>query len=68
MERVAEAIRTVFEGLDEDKKRLVQLKYWTKPQTLTWEGIAQQLRISRAQAFRWREQIICEIASHLGWW
>lgn len=68
MERVVNAIRTVFDGLEPEKQRLIQLKYWTRPQTRTWEGIAQELHISRRQALRWRDQIVQDIAIHLGWW
>jgi len=67
LERIASAIRTVYEELPEEKKRLVQLRYWTKPQTRTWAGIAQMLHISERQARRWRDEIVLAIAERLGW-
>jgi RinA family phage transcriptional activator len=67
MERITSAIRSVYEELPEEKQRLIRLRYWTKPQTLTWEGIAQRLHISRRQALYWRDHIVKAIAERLGW-
>lgn len=68
LERVAEAIEHTYNLCDDDRKKLIRLKYWTKPQTLNWEGIAQQIPTSRATAFRWRDEIIQAIGEQLGWW
>lgn len=67
MESVVHAIETVYEKSDEHHKRLIELKYWTNPQTLTWEGIAQKLYVGRMTAFRWRNEIIYSIAELMGW-
>ena len=67
LEQIANAIKTVYESLPEEKKRLIQLKYWTKPQRYTWEGIAEQLHISERQARRWRNEIVYSIMDFLGW-
>lgn len=67
LEEVVLAIETVYEGLPADHKELVRLKYWTRPQTLTWEGIADQLHVSRATAIRWRDSIVMAISEVLGW-
>jgi RinA family phage transcriptional activator len=67
LEQIADAIKTVYESLPEEKKRLIQLKYWTKPQRYTWEGIAEQLHISERQARRWRNEIVYAIMDFLGW-
>jgi RinA family phage transcriptional activator len=67
LERIAGAIREVIDELPDDKKRLVQLKYWTHPQTLTWEGIARKIPISKRQAIRWRDEIVQDVAARLGW-
>jgi RinA family phage transcriptional activator len=66
-ERIAEVIREVYEQLPPDKQKLVRLKYWTKPQTLTWEGIANQIPVNRATAIRWRNEIVYVIAERIGW-
>lgn len=68
LERITEAIETVYHSLDSDRKKLIEIKYWTRPQILTWEGIAQELNVSRATVFRWREEIVNTIAEKLGWY
>ena len=64
---VAEAIKAVYDGLTPDKQKLIRLKYWTRPQTLTWDGIAIELHVSRITAIRWRDEIVHAIALRLGW-
>lgn len=67
LERIASSIEYVYNLCDDDRKKLIRLKYWTKPQPLTWEGIAQELLISRRQAFNWRDQIVQAVGERLGW-
>ncbi|CAH8772246.1 hypothetical protein [Paenibacillus dendritiformis] len=67
MQRVVDAIEYVIGQLPDDKKKLVQLKYWTRPQTLTWEGIALRLGVSARHAMRWRDEIISAITEKIGW-
>jgi RinA family phage transcriptional activator len=67
LEEVTNAIQKVYTGLPEDYQKLVRLKYWTRPQTLTWEGIADKLYITSRQAMRWRDEIIYTVAEVLGW-
>lgn len=67
LERIADSIETVIERLPEDKRRFVHLRYWKKPQLLTWDGLAAELNVSRRQAIRWRDEIIWSIAEKLGW-
>lgn len=67
LERIVEAIESVVERLPEDKKRFIQLRYWKKPQYLSWDGIAAELNVSRRQAFRWRDEIVYTIAEKIGW-
>lgn len=66
LEAITEAIRSVYEQLTDEKKQLVQLKYWTKQQ-YSWEEIAEQLHVSKRQAIRWRNEIVYAIAEKLGW-
>ncbi len=66
LERVTSAIKTVYEALPEEKKKLVRLKYWTRPQKYTWDGIAEQLHVSRITCLRWRDEIVYAIAELLG--
>jgi RinA family phage transcriptional activator len=67
LQSITDAIESVYNRLPEDKKRLVNLYYWTKPQPLTWEGVAQKLNCNRATAFRWRDEIVWAISQKLGW-
>jgi RinA family phage transcriptional activator len=67
LEEVTNAIYKVYTGLPEDYQKLVKLKYWTRPQTLTWEGIAEGLHVSRRQAFNWRDEIVYAVGEVLGW-
>lgn len=67
LESIANAIEKVYTGLPEEYQRLVRVKYWKRPQTLTWEGIAEELHVNRATAIRWRNQIVNAISEVLGW-
>ncbi|NYV64635.1 transcriptional regulator [Bacillus sp. Gen3] len=67
LEEIANAIQKVYTGLPEEYQKLVRLKYWTRPQTKTWEGIAEELHVNRATAYRWRDNIVESIAEVLGW-
>jgi RinA family phage transcriptional activator len=67
MNEIVQAIDYVWTGLDDTKKQMVKLCYWTRPQTLTLEGVAQQLHIGLRTAKRYRYEILCEIALYLGW-
>jgi RinA family phage transcriptional activator len=67
MNEVTNAIQKVYTGLPEDYQKLVRLKYWTRPQTLTWEGIADKLFVTSRQAMRWRDEVIYTVAEVLGW-
>lgn len=67
LQRIVDAIESVYESLPEDKQRLVQLKYWSKPQTRTWDGIAMEMSTHRVTLIRWRNDIVKAIALKLGW-
>jgi RinA family phage transcriptional activator len=66
MEQTCKAIETVIEALPEEKYRLVELKYWTRPQTLTDEGIAREINIDRRTLYRWADAIILAIGIEMG--
>lgn len=67
LQNIADAISSVYDRLPPDKQELVRIRYWTKRQTLTWEGIADKLHISSRQAIRWRNEIVYAIADKVGW-
>lgn len=66
-EKVINAIESVHSRLPVEKQQLMKIKYWTRPQTLTWDGIALKMDISRATAIRWRDEVIYAVADVLGW-
>jgi RinA family phage transcriptional activator len=67
LEEVTHAIQKVYTGLPEDYQKLMRLKYWTRPQTLTWEGIADKIPVSRRTAFNMRDEVVWAIGEVLGW-
>ena len=67
LERIAYAIETVYNTLDNEYRELVRVYYWTRPQTLTWDGIAMKLNVSRRTALRRRKEIVQAIGERLGW-
>ncbi|MCZ8541976.1 hypothetical protein [Psychrobacillus psychrodurans] len=67
LERVALAVEHVYNLCDDGRKKLIRLKYWTKPQLKSWEGIALDLHISKRQAYRWRDEVVQAVGEQLGW-
>ena len=67
LQAVVNAIELVVNGLPDGHKELVKLKYWTKPQTLTWDGIAHKLHVSKRQALRWRDEVVQMVGDKIGW-
>lgn len=67
LEEIANSIEKVYTGLPEDYQKLVRLKYWTRPQMKTWEGIAEDLHVNRATAMRWRDAVVNAVSEVLGW-
>ena len=66
LERIEEAITSVYEKLEEKPKQLVHMIYWTRHKR-TWDGVAMDLEVGRATLFRWRNEIVQTIGSKLGW-
>ena len=67
LEKIVQAIDFVILALPLEKQKLVQKKYWDRPQTLTWDGIALELNVSRITAMRWRQEIVQAIGYLIGW-
>lgn len=66
LEETIRAIDVVIGELDEEKYRLIELKYWTRPKLLSDMGIAQELNIDRATLYRWIDGILLAIAIEMG--
>jgi len=67
LQNITDAIESVINRLPNDKRRMIELRYWTRPQTLTWDGIADKLHVSRRTALNWRDEIIQAVALRAGW-
>lgn len=67
LQGIADAIDAIYNSMPKDKQRLIKIRYWTRPQTLTWDGVAQKLNVSTRQAMRWRDDVIHAIAIKIGW-
>ena len=65
--QIVDVIDYVYSGLDDEKKELVKLMYWTKPKTLTRHGVAIKLNVTVRTVNRWRREIIYAIAALMGW-
>lgn len=66
MEQIIRAIESVINELPEDKYRLIELRYWSRPRRLTDSGIAMEINIGIATYYRWSDGIILAIANELG--
>lgn len=66
LERTIKAIEKVMMNLPEEKFKLVQMKYWDVPRTLTDDGIAYQLSCDRRTIYKWTDGIILAIAIEMG--
>lgn len=66
MEETVMAIENVMYELDEDKHKLLDLKYWTKRNLLTDIGIADQLGVGIATYYRWKDAIVSCVAREMG--
>jgi len=67
LENIANAIEEVYTQLPEEKQKLIRMKYWTRPQLLTWDGIADRLNVVPRTAKRWRNEVVYAVAKSLGW-
>jgi len=66
LSRVYEGITAVLAILPPEKKKYVEVVYWTKPQTLNHIGLSMELSISPATFFKWKNEICEKIAKELG--
>ena len=64
LEEVRNAIDRVYQNLDPDRKRLVEMKYWEK--RLTHTGIAEDLHIGERTFYRWKDDVVKAVALELG--
>lgn len=67
LQAIVDAIESVYAGIPPEKQKLIQVRYWTRPQLLTWEGVAKECYVSRRTAVYWRDEIVQAIAERIGW-
>lgn len=67
MTDIVQVIERVYNGLPNDYKKLVRLRYWSPNNERQWIGIAAELGVSDRQAIRWRNEIIQASIEVLGW-
>jgi len=66
LEETCKSIESVYNELPEEKKKLILLKYWTRPQELTDTGICKKLNIGKSTFYRWRDYILLSVAFEMG--
>ena len=66
LERTIKSFERVLTNLQEDKFKLVVLKYWTNPQTLTDDGIAMELHVSKRTLYDWQNGILLALSKEMG--
>ena len=66
LEQTIKSFERVLTNLQEDKFKLVVLKYWTNPQTLTDDGIAMELHVSKRTLYDWQNGILLALAKEMG--
>ena len=66
LERTIKSFERVLTNLQEDKFKLVILKYWTSPQTLTDDGIAMELHVSKRTLYDWQNGILLALSKEMG--
>lgn len=67
LQAITEAVESVYAELPPEKQKLVQVRYWTRPQLLTWDGVAKECYVSRRTAINWRDEIVQSVAVKIGW-
>jgi RinA family phage transcriptional activator len=67
LEYIVRAIEQVYSALPNERKKLVEVRYWGRSKVKTWAGIARKVNISERQAIRWRDEIVLSIAYLVGW-
>lgn len=67
LEEVKNAIEDVLYICDPVRRKLIELNYFKKPKLLSWDGVVEELPISKRTAFTYRNEIVQAIAEKLGY-
>lgn len=66
MQEVKQAIETIYNEGDQNQRKMLDVYYFTRPRTLTIDGVAQKMNVSRRTIFRVRKSILSRLADELG--
>lgn len=66
MREVKQAIETIYRESSIEEKDLLEIYYFKSPRTLTIDGVAQELSVSRRTVFRLRSRLLNRFADELG--
>lgn len=64
MERITKVIEEVYTRLPDERKRMIELKYWSN---LSTKQVAEKLHVDDSTIRRWRQAVVYAIALRLGW-
>ena len=68
MQGIVDAVDWLYENANVTEQRFMKLYYFTRPQTLTLEGVSMQMYISTRHLWRIRRDLAHRMAHRLGWW
>ena len=66
LREITSAIETVYNELPDDYKKLIHSRYWSQRKK-TWDIIADDCKVVKRTAQRWRNEIIIATVEVLGW-
>lgn len=68
MQEVVEAIDKVYYSGGNDLRKFMDVFYFARPRTLTLDGVAEHVHMSRRTIYRIRHRVVQRLAYELGWW
>lgn len=66
MQEVKQAIETIYVEADHNQRKMLDVYYFTRPRTLTIDGVAQKMNVSRRTVFNIRKKLLKQLADELG--
>lgn len=66
LEEMVEAVEYVYNRLSDDRKKVIQLKYWNKDRNLKMEQIASECHMHRSTVSSIRRNFVKAVAMHVG--
>ena len=68
MQEIVNAVDTVYYGSNNTVRKFMDEFYFARPRTLTIDGVADKMYISRRTLYRIRHRLVQKLAIELGWW